>query len=231
MIFDMWPYLPTLKLEPLNMSEVVVIDYGMGNLLSVSRGFEHCGANVTVTSDPDIILSAPKVVLPGVGAFKDGMAELRRQRLDEVLREVVAQNNFILGICLGMQMLLSKSEEFGMTEGLGIIPGLVLPIPLTTTRGYSHKVPHIGWSNLVFPEGLKSWNGGLLQDVNLGDSVYFLHSFMAVPNDPDHRIANCVYGNTKVAAIIGRDKIYGCQFHPEKSGEVGLKVLRRFLSL
>jgi imidazole glycerol-phosphate synthase subunit HisH len=231
MIFDVQQYLLALKLEVLHMPEVVVIDYGMGNLLSVRRGFERCGATVKVTSDPDIILSSPKVVLPGVGAFKDGMAELISKGLDAVLREVVTQGNFLFGICLGMQMLLDASEEFGVTEGLGLIPGRVVPIPLTTSNGYPQKVPHIGWNSLVLPEGLESWQDGLLEELSPGDPVYFVHSFMAVPSNPDHRVADCIYGNTHVSATIGHENIYGCQFHPEKSGEIGLKVLQRFLSL
>jgi imidazole glycerol-phosphate synthase subunit HisH len=149
-------------LEALNMPEVAVVDYGMGNLLSVRRGFEHCGATVMVTSDPDIILSAPRVVLPGVGAFKDGMAELRSLGLDTVVREVAARGRFLLGICLGMQMLLDESEEFGVTEGLGIIPGHVVPVPSTMVDGLSQKIPHVGWNSLVLSEGLENWQGGLL---------------------------------------------------------------------
>ena len=218
-------------LEALNMPKVTVVDYGMGNLLSVRRGLEHCGADVIVTADPDIILSAPRVVLPGVGAFVDGVSELRSQGLDAVVQEVVDRGIPLLGICLGMQMLLDESEEFGITRGLGLIPGRVVPVPSTTISGDSQKIPHIGWNSLVLPEGLENWEGGLLQEVNPREAVYFVHSFMAIANNPEDRIANCLYGGIPVTATIGRDNIYGCQFHPEKSGEVGLKVLRSFLSL
>jgi imidazole glycerol-phosphate synthase subunit HisH len=220
-----------LKLEALNMPDVAVIDYGLGNLLSVRRGLEHCGATVTVTSDPDTILSAPRVVLPGVGAFAHGMAELRSQGLDVIVRKVAKQGNILLGICLGMQMLLDESEEFGKTEGLGIISGSVVPVPSTTTNGLSQKIPHIGWNGLVLPQDFERWDGGLLQEISPGSSVYFVHSFMAVPNNPKHCIANCLIGGNLVPAIIGRDNVYGCQFHPEKSGTVGLEILRRFLLL
>jgi glutamine amidotransferase len=213
------------------MPEVVVIDYGLGNLLSVRRGLEHCGATVTVTSDPDIILSATRVVLPGVGSFAHGMAELRSRGLDSIVRKVAAQGNFLLGICLGMQILLDESEEFGKTKGLGIIPGSVVPISPTTKNGFSQKIPHIGWNSLVLPQGFENWDDSLLQEISPGESVYFVHSYMAVPNNPKHRIANCLYGKVSVPATIGRDNIYGCQFHPEKSGEVGLKILHRFLML
>jgi imidazole glycerol-phosphate synthase subunit HisH len=213
------------------MPEVAVIDYGLGNLLSVRRGLEHCGATVVVTSDPDIILSAPRVILPGVGAFAHGMAELRSRGLDAIIRKVAAQGSILLGICLGMQMLLDESEEFGKTEGLGLISGSVVPIPSITNNGFSQKIPHIGWNNLVLPQGFENWEDSLLQEVNPGEAVYFVHSFMAVPNNPKHHIANCIYGGVSVPATIGRDNIYGCQFHPEKSGEIGLKILHRFLSL
>ncbi len=230
-MFDMRQCQPILKLEALNMPEVAVVDYGMGNLLSVRRGLEHCGATVTVTSDPDIILSASRVVLPGVGAFADGMAELRSQGLDAIVREVVVQGSFLLGICLGMQMLLDESQEFGTTEGLGLIPGQVVPIPATTIHGHSQKIPHIGWNSLVLSNGLKNWESSLLQGVNPGEAAYFVHSFMASPTNPSHCIADCCYGGINVPAVIRAGNVYGCQFHPEKSGEVGLKVLRRFLSL
>ena len=213
------------------MPEVAVIDYGLGNLLSVRRALEHCGATVTVTSDPNTILSAPRVVLPGVGAFAHGMTELRSRGLDTIVRKVSAQGSILLGICLGMQMLLDGSVEFGNTAGLGIIPGSVVPVPSTTTNGFSQKIPHIGWNNLVLPPGFENWEESLLQKVTPGEAVYFVHSFMAVPKNPRHCIANCLYGGVPVPAIIGQDNIYGCQFHPEKSGAVGLKILRRFLSL
>jgi glutamine amidotransferase len=212
-------------------SEVAVIDYGMGNLLSVRRGLEHCGATVAVIADPDAILSASRVVLPGVGAFADGMAELSRQGLDAVVREVAARGIPLLGICLGMQMLLDESDEFGTTAGLGLIPGRVVPVPSATADGLAQKIPHIGWNALVLPRGRENWEGTLLQEVKPGEAVYFVHSFMASPTDPRHRVADCLYGGKPVSAAIGRENVQGCQFHPEKSGEVGLKVLRRFLAL
>lgn len=211
--------------------EVAIIDYGMGNLLSVRRGLEHCGARVTVTAEPSAILSASRVVLPGVGAFADGMNELRGTGLDAVVREVAARGIPLLGICLGMQMLLDESEEFGITAGLGLIPGRVVPVPSTTSEGRAQKIPHIGWNALLLPPGCASWKGTLLDEVKPGEAVYFVHSFMANPTDLTHRVADCLYGGRSISATIRRDNVHGCQFHPEKSGEVGLKVLRRFLSL
>lgn len=210
--------------------EVAVIDYGMGNLLSVRRGLEYCGASVTVSSDPETIISAPRVVLPGVGAFADGMAELHRRGLDTIVREVAARGIPLLGICLGMQMLLDESEEFGISRGLGLIPGRVVPVPAMTADGAPQKIPHIGWNDLVLPRGRSTWADTLLKNIEPGDAVYFVHSYMASPIDERHRIADCLYGGLSVSAAIGRDNIVGCQFHPEKSGSIGLAVLKSFVT-
>lgn len=211
------------------LPEVVVIDYGVGNLLSVRRALEHCGASVRVTSDPKLILAAPKVVLPGVGAFKKGMEELGRRGLDVVVREVATNGVPLLGICLGMQMLLDESDEFGMTAGLGLISGRVISVPTTSSDGHLQKIPHIGWNSLVLPRGRKSWQQSLLHDIKPGSAVYFVHSFMANPSSIEHRIADCLYGDLPISAVIGQNNVFGCQFHPEKSGDVGLQVLKNFL--
>lgn len=215
----------------MNRSDVVVIDYGMGNLLSVRRGLEHCGASVEVSSDPEVIYNAARVVLPGVGAFADAMTELQRLQLDEVVRGVARRGTPLLGICLGMQLLLDESQEFGHAAGLGLIPGEVVPIPALKADGSTLKVPHIGWNALCLPEGRQDWDRTLLQDVKPDETVYFVHSFMARPKDPAHRVAECRYGDLPVCATIGSNNIHGCQFHPEKSGETGLKILGRFLTL
>jgi len=210
--------------------EVTVIDYGVGNILSVQRGLEHCGGIVTLTSDPHKILSSKRVVLPGVGAFGNAMQALERLGLVTVIQELAHRQTPLLGICLGMQLLLDESEEFGSTTGLGLIPGCVIPIPSQTISGDIQKIPHIGWNALQISNKLDNWNGSILQDTHQGEETYFVHSFMAAPLDSSHRIAECEYGGHKIPAVIGRDKIMGCQFHPEKSGEVGLKILRRFIS-
>jgi glutamine amidotransferase len=213
----------------MSMPEVTVIDYGVGNLLSVKRGLEHCGAKVILTADPEQILAAKRVVLPGVGAFGNAMQALERLNLLAVIRELAHHQTPLLGICLGMQLLLDESEEFGITAGLGLIPGRVIPVPTQTLTRQMQKIPHVGWSALHPSNASRGWNGTLLQDNHPMDAAYFVHSFMAVSADPAHRIAECVYGGHLVSAAIGRDQITGCQFHPEKSGEVGLKILRRFI--
>jgi glutamine amidotransferase len=215
----------------MKIPDVAVVDYGVGNLLSVRRGLERAGAKVIVTADPKLIFSASRVVLPGVGAFANGMSALRKLGLDDVVQEVGLRGTPLLGICLGMQMLLDESDEFGSSVGLGLIPGRVIAVPSTTTTGQKQKIPHIGWNELALSEGHESWDNTILNDTKLSDAVYFVHSFMASPSNPQHRIADSIYGGHKISATIMRNNIVGCQFHPEKSGDIGLKILQRFLLL
>ena len=209
--------------------EVTVIDYGVGNLLSVQRGLEHCGAMVTVSSDSTQILNAKRIVLPGVGAFGNAMRALERLGLVATIREIAQRRTPLLGICLGMQLLMDESEEFGTTLGLGLIPGRVIPVPTKTVSNNPQKIPHIGWSALQLSSAQTSWRGTLLENNKSGESAYFVHSFMVVPTNPADHLADCIYGGHLVPATIRRDRITGCQFHPEKSGDVGLKILRQFI--
>lgn len=212
------------------MVDVTVIDYGVGNLLSVSRALQHCGARVTISADPATIRHASRVVLPGVGSFADSMSALRADGLDEVVREVATNGTALLGICLGMQMLLDQSDEHGPTAGLGLIPGRVVRIPATGARGMVHKIPHIGWSALLPPPGRQSWEATVMDTTRPGEAAYFVHSFMAEPEALGHRLADCDYNGVVISAAIERDNVLGCQFHPEKSGLVGLNILTRFLA-
>ena len=207
---------------------VAVIDYGIGNLLSVRRALEHCGAEVLVTADAAALLDSPRVILPGVGAFANGMSELQRAGLDSVARQIAARGTPLLGICLGMQMLFEESEEFGATRGLGLIPGRVVAVPSVDTSGRAQKIPHIGWNGLMSRHG-QSWAGTPLADITPGAAVYFVHSFMAEPANRASRIADTLYGGVPISAVVGQANVFGCQFHPEKSGAVGLTVLRTFL--
>jgi len=210
------------------LNEIVVIDYGVGNLLSVKRGLEYCGVKAIITSKPEDIINATKIILPGVGAFKNAMQSLESLGLVKVIQEVENRKIDLLGICLGMQLLLDESDEFGLTKGLGLIPGRVVAIPSKNNEGIINKIPHIGWSKLINPEENSDWNEGILKTVESGDSFYFIHSYMALTNNNKHTIAHCLYGSEKIPAVIQHNRIIGCQFHPEKSGEVGLKILREF---
>jgi glutamine amidotransferase len=211
----------------MSSADVIVIDYGVGNLLSVRRGLEHCGANVILTGNPGEILSGRKVILPGVGAFANAMHVLNEMQLSPVIREVAARGTPLMGICLGMQLLFDEGEEFGATSGLGLIPGKVRAIPKVDTSGEALKIPHIGWNSL-HPADHVDWSSTLLADIQPGEAVYFVHSFMAQVG-VEHRVADCIYGGHKVPAVVARDKVIGCQFHPEKSGDVGLRIMKRFL--
>jgi glutamine amidotransferase len=214
----------------LNPPKVLVIDYGIGNLLSVRRGFEFCGAEVQISSDPTQILKSSHIVLPGVGAFANAMNELQNRGLFDVVKELGKKGIPLMAICLGMQMLFDESEEFGVTKGLGIIPGRVVPIPSVTTEGSSLKIPHIGWNELLISNE-SSWKNTCLENVIPGESVYFVHSFMAKTKDPKHSLSSCIYGGHTITSVVNKDNVYGCQFHPEKSGQIGLKILSKFLAL
>lgn len=211
---------------------ITLIDYGMCNLLNVARAFEHCGAEVTITEDPAAVLDAGKLVVPGVGAFSECMRELESRGFADAIRRYVERERPMLGICVGMQMLFEASEEFGEHAGLGILPGRVKAVPGTTTTGQPQRVPHIGWSHLVAPESGRTWEGSLLQDFAAQEpAVYFVHSFAAVPARDSDRLADTVYGGHRLCAAVQKDNLMATQFHPERSGEIGLTIARRFIAL
>ena len=202
---------------------IAVVDYGVGNLFSLSSSLAAIGAEVVVTGDADVIRAADKILLPGVGAFEDAIAKLRASGLDEVVCEDARKGKPLLGICLGMQLLFEKSYEFGEFEGLGLIEGAVRPIADVIPADY--KIPHIGW-NALHLVGEKS---PIFQYLNDGDHVYFVHSFYAADCEKNV-IATSEYG-AELTAAVAKDNIFGCQFHPEKSGPVGLSILRAFAEL
>ena len=213
------------------MSEVAIIDYGLSNLLSVQRAFEHFGAAVRFVDSPDEVRSARALVLPGVGAFRDGMEGLRRLGLIEPIRDAAARGVPLLGICLGMQMLFDQSEEFGQWEGLGLIPGRVVRIPDHDAEGRPQRVPQVGWNALLPAAGEADFDGSLLEGVRPGEEVYFVHSYEAKPAQKRDLLAQTVYGGRRICAAARRGNVTGCQFHPEKSGRVGLCVIREFLQM
>ena len=214
-------------------ARIIIVDYGLGNLLSVVRSFQSCGANPEITDNHDHIREARGLVLPGVGAFADGMAGLAARGLIDPIKQFAASGRPLLGICLGMQMLFEAAEEFGIHQGLAIISGRVVEIPRTGSDGRPHKIPHIGWNSLQLPEGhgQESWGETVLSEIEPGESVYFVHSFTAAPANNENRLADVLYDGRVIAAAVRRGNVYGCQFHPEKSGPVGLKIIRAFTEL
>ncbi|MFC5401724.1 imidazole glycerol phosphate synthase subunit HisH [Cohnella soli] len=213
------------------MKKIMIIDYDAGNLLSVKRALEHCGAEVSVSGDPEKILKADRVLLPGVGAFGSAMSALRERELVPCIRKFAASGKPFLGICLGMQLMFDESEEFGHHEGLGLIPGRIVHIPDTTSAGLGHKIPHVGWNGLKHPEGEEAWSGTAFEKLSSDSHVYFVHSFMACPENEAHILATTSYNGRKVVAAVKDRNLYGCQFHPEKSGPVGIQIIRDFLMI
>ena len=201
---------------------IAVIDYGVGNLFSLCRSLEAIGQEPVVTGDPALLRQADKLFLPGVGAFADAAAKLRQTGLDQVILEEAAKGKPLMGICLGMQLLFDESLEFGRYQGLGLIPGRVVPMEGVIPADY--KIPHIGWNALHFPQDKPRHK--LLETVRDNECVYFVHSFYATDCD-DAVIATTEYG-AELTAAVARGNVMGCQFHPEKSGDTGLRILKAF---
>ncbi len=210
---------------------VVIVDYGMGNVMSVRRGLDHCGADTRLTDRPDEIAAAERLVLPGVGAFADCMRALESRGLVDPLKAFVATGRPFLGICVGMQILLEIGEEFGGYGGLGLIAGRVSEIDRQCPDGSPRKIPHIGWTPIAPPAsaGDNRWTGSILDGSAPGTAFYFVHSFTAVPSDPADVLATADYAGAAITAAVQRDNITGVQFHPEKSGAAGLALLDRFI--
>ena len=202
---------------------ITIVDYGVGNLFSLKSSFGFVGADVRVSGDPDALLHADKIVLPGVGAFDDAARKLREPGLDQALRQAAWRGTPLLGICLGMQLLFDKSYEYGEHEGLGLIPGNVRPIADVIPSNL--KIPHMGWNALRFT----AQESPLFRQVQAGDCVYFVHSYYAADCAP-YITATAEYG-VDLTAAVQRDNVFGCQFHPEKSGRVGMEILKAFCEL
>ena len=198
---------------------VAIIDYGVGNLFSLRSSFAAIGEEAVVASDPETIRGADRVILPGVGAFGDAADKLRQTGLDRTVREEAEKGKPLLGICLGMQLLFEKSYEYGVHEGLGLLQGEIRPIAERIPAGL--KIPQMGWNALKIVR-----ESPLLKYTTEGDYVYFVHSYSAV-NCGDALLAVVEYG-AEITACAGKKNVFGCQFHPEKSGETGLKILKAF---
>jgi glutamine amidotransferase len=210
-------------------SRVVIVDYGIGNLFSVYRALEVCGAkSIIVSGNSSEILAADHLILPGVGAFADGIRGLKERGLDKVICQFAHSKRPLLGICLGMQLFATLSHEFGEHAGLNLIPGEVIEIPYRGIDGSTLKTPYIGWSELNFPT---SQNGdkSILTSITSEHFVYLVHSFHVIPDDTKNILATYEYGGYEITAAIKKSNVTGLQFHPENSGQVGLAILADFI--
>tara|TARA_B100000315_G_scaffold233911_1_gene247479 strand:- start:3188 stop:3859 length:672 start_codon:yes stop_codon:yes gene_type:complete len=218
-------------------NKITVIDYGMGNLFNVIRAFEAIGCDVRATNNINEIQKAERLLLPGVGAFEDGIKDLRDNNLDNAIIEFVSTGRPLLGICLGMQLLMTVSEENGYHEGLNLIRGRVIRFEEPTKLSNGYKIPQIGWNNLRRPKKSKDlslkdiWDNTILNGFSNDPYVYFLHSYFVTPKDEKIILSETNYGQDIFCSIFQQNQIVGCQFHPERSGESGLSILRNFMKL
>ena len=201
---------------------IAIVDYGVGNLFSLISSFKKIGTDIEVTADPDLISKADGIILPGVGAFEDAAKKLRDSGLDKVIIAETQKGKKLMGICLGMQLLFQKSYEYGCHEGLGLLRGSI--VPMKDSIPSDLKIPHIGWNALHFTR-----DSDLFKYIKHNDCVYFVHSFFATDCD-DSVVATVEYGK-ELTAAVQKGNIMGCQFHPEKSGEVGLNILHAFCEM
>lgn len=205
------------------MTKIAIVDYGRGNLFSIARALERIGARPELTCSAEALQTAEAVVLPGVGAFADAMARLREHGLNQVLRRLVDREIPLLGICLGMQALFSRSEEFGDSDGLGLIPGAVRRLPEYVPGPDGMRIPNVGWRRMV-----RRRDCPLLGQVSEGAMFYFVHSYVPEPENPEDVVGTLEVNGRRAAVLVQRGNVFGCQFHPEKSGPEGLAMLRGF---
>lgn len=207
------------------MTTIAILDYGVGNVLSIYNAFAKIGSEVIITNDKSLISSADGLIIPGVGAFAHGMRSLTQHDLVSFVQDVASSGKPIMGICLGMQMLFSQSSEFGITQGLNLIDGTVEK--LKHPRGNNIKLPHVSWNNISKDEG-SQWNNSILNLVSDLEEMYFVHSFAAIPSNSENILSTTTYQDVKFCSSVRKENIYGCQFHPEKSAVEGLKIINNF---
>lgn len=210
---------------------VAVVDFGMGNLFSVRRACEEAGLDPVVTQAKDEILGADAVILPGVGAFGDAMQTLRRLDLVGVLRDVAMSETPLVGICLGMQLLMSESEEFGATKGLDVVPGRVVWLRGESAEGRHIKVPEVGWNTVTAPDAERRWAGTPLEGLPSPAYMYFVHSLVVVPDDSAVVVSTTEYGGVEFCSSLRVGSVFACQYHPERSGPGGLAWYRRLRTI
>tara|TARA_B110000967_G_scaffold208664_1_gene261644 strand:+ start:143 stop:790 length:648 start_codon:yes stop_codon:yes gene_type:complete len=207
--------------------KIVIVDYDLGNVRSILNAFEQVGISPILSRDKDVILNADGLILPGVGAFSHGMKNLHKYSLVEVLKDYAKTGKVLLGICLGMQMLLDESEEFGNTQGIGLIHGKVIKLP--TKDKNNEKLPHICW-NEIEPKH-QNWNNTILNSIPLKSDMYFVHSYIAEPKDDTNILSTTVYSDYRFCSSLKQGNVYGCQFHPEKSAKIGLEIIKNFVNI
>jgi imidazole glycerol-phosphate synthase subunit HisH len=214
------------------MGKIVIVDYLIGNLFNVQRAFNYIGEVTNITNKVEDIENASKIVLPGVGAFSEGIKQLKKNGLDLAIIDSAKRGKPILGICLGMQLLLSESEEHGNHKGLNLIPGKV--VKFDSPKGNDKfKIPQIGWNNLllVHEKRNNNWNNTILEGLAENEFMYFVHSFYVNPDNKNYSLAETDYGYNRFCSVIAKENIIGCQFHPERSGLEGIKILRNFVNM
>jgi glutamine amidotransferase len=209
------------------MTVIAIVDYDVGNIRSIQNALVSQGASVIITKDKKELLSADGVILPGVGSFKHGMEKLQESKLDDILKDFINTQKPLLGICLGMQLLFSKSYEFGEAKGLNFIPGVVKKIMLNCEC--DSKLPHVNW-NSIEPATME-WKDSIFKGIEPGAAVYFVHSYSATPASHGNVLSETKYSKHNFCSAVQHGNVYGCQFHPEKSGVVGLKIISNFIEI
>ena len=209
--------------------KITIIDYGCGNILNLARAIKFIGYEVDITHDKNKIINSSYVILPGVGAFGNAMKQIEKYNLHNTILEYAKSNKPLLGICLGMQILLTVSYEFGVHKGLGLIEGKVIKI--SNEKNKEIKIPHMGWNEIYPNNNKKEWKNKILKNSSIGKSFYFVHSFVCITKDYDSTIAVCNYSDISIPAVVATGNVFGCQFHPEKSADNGLDVLKNFCEI
>lgn len=206
---------------------IIIIDYGIGNVKSIKNAFEEFRVNVILSRKKEDILNSDGLVLPGVGAFSQGMNNLIKYNLVDIIKEYVKKGKPLLGICLGMQMMLEESEEFGITKGLGLIKGNVIRLPVDQTKKI--KLPHISWNEIKRKN--INWENTILEDIPINSDMYFVHTYVVKPDNDNEVLSITEYGGVNFCSSLKKENLYGCQFHPEKSGVVGLSIIKNFIKI
>ena len=211
------------------MRKIAIIDYGCGNILNLVRAIKFLGYEVEMTHDHKKIINSSHVILPGVGAFANAMKQLEKHDLKNTILEYVKLNKPLFGICLGMQILFTVSYEFGVTKGLNLIEGEVIKI--SNKKNKEIKIPHVGWNGIYPSNNDKEWKSKILNNDLIGKNFYFVHSFAALTKNSNSTVAVCNYSGISIPAVVSINNIFGCQFHPEKSGDNGLSILSNFCEI